>query len=159
MQKYIEVDKNFLHQKYVVEKLRIQDVADLIGHRYSLVRARFKEFDISANPKRTHSKYNLNEQGFNKCNSPEVAYWIGFIMADGSIYNKNKLYRLEISINEKDVELLKKFRVFLNTNIPIKYMTRITDLGVSKMTRLRVCSKMIVKDLAQYGIIPMRFRM
>jgi len=154
MQKYIEVDKNFLYQKYVVEKLRIQDVADLIGHSYSLIRARFKEFNIPANPKRIHSRYDLDEQKFKKCNSPEVAYWIGFIMADGSVCNGNGMYRLEIAINEKDVELLSKFRVFLNTNIPIKYMTRITEFGIGKITRLRICSKAIVGDLAQYGIVP-----
>lgn len=47
--------------------------------------------------------YKINENYFEKIDSENKAYWIGFISADGNVY-KNKL---SIELNNKDDELLK----------------------------------------------------
>ena len=98
--------------------------------------------------------YIVDERAFQFVYKPEVAYWIGFIMADGSIgeNDKGESYCLSICLSEKDINHLQKFRIFLHSNIPIhKHKDKKT--GKSNC-RINVNSKKLTKDLEQYGIIP-----
>ena len=74
-------------------------------------------------------KYNYNERIFQNIDTPEKAYWAGFITADGciedlartrangSIYHN---YRLRFCLAYKDINHLKKFIRFLNDeSLPI----------------------------------------
>lgn len=62
-------------------------------------------------------KYPINERVFDNI-TPESAYWIGFLYADGACANENKI-RLWQQI--KDLDVLRKFKNFLQTGSrPIK---------------------------------------
>jgi len=52
------------------------------------------------------SKLNLDIDYFKEINTPEKAYWLGFICADGYINNLNN----KLSIFVKDLEILQKFK-------------------------------------------------
>lgn len=45
--------------------------------------------------------------------TPEAYYWMGFLLSDGSF---DKLGRISISVSEKDLDHLKKFGNFINTD-------------------------------------------
>ena len=64
--------------------------------------------------------YKINENYFEKIDSENKAYRIGFISADGNVY-KN---RLSIELNNKDDELLKHFITDLETPRPLYYRER-----------------------------------
>lgn len=87
-------------------------------------------------------KYNFNQRIFKNCDTPEKAYWLGYLMADGHI-DKNR----SVSLVSKDKELMEKWNKFLKVDYPMM-------LERGKYYRLRAHSTKMVADLAQYGIVP-----
>lgn len=65
-----------------------------------------KTFEDRIKISRVHRKYNLDETFFEKIDSEEKAYWLGFLSGDGAI-TENKV-RLSLAI--KDKAHLKKFK-------------------------------------------------
>lgn len=108
--------------------------------------------------------YTLNENIFENINTEEKAYWLGFILADGSIYKRTYIRKdgiktvkqsvLKISLQEKDKQHIIKFCNFLETNMPIKEY--IVGNGVndkkSKCCEIAITSKKIVGDLEKLGV-------
>lgn len=100
-------------------------------------------------------KYNVNEDYFEKINTPNKAYWLGFLYADGCILirerNKKKSYVLELSLNADDTLHLEKFKMSLKSNTPIKNKT-IKDKY--KACKINICNKKICEDLIKLGCTP-----
>lgn len=100
--------------------------------------------------------YHLNENYFQNIDSDEKAYWVGFIAADGCIYQykeENKQDILSIALAIKDIEHLRKFQQALQTNKPIS----IGKHGKNKQYQhasLQVSSNKISVDLQRVGITP-----
>ena len=46
--------------------------------------------------------YKYNKNFFEKIDSPKKAYWLGFLYADGCVFNQRKSKILEISLSKKD---------------------------------------------------------
>lgn len=99
-------------------------------------------------------KYNYNENYFEKIDTEEKAYWLGFIAADGSIINNGNA--LEISLSSKDHEHLIKFlKAIEGDSNMIK--TRQSNDGTNTYhatSRIRVCCKKMCDDLAKFDIVP-----
>ena len=91
----------------------------------------------------------FNENYFNKIDSEDKAYFLGFILADGSIVNKNNRYSLVININDKDIKVLKTFKEKINYEGDIWYHKQ-----RSNMCQIKVSSKILINDLSKYFIIP-----
>lgn len=89
-------------------------------------------------------KYKFNERFFEKVNSESVAYWLGFLGADGNVYKNS----LQVSLGSKDVEHLYKFMESIGTDSPPVYRTE------SDTYQLKVNSKAMVADLLHLGITP-----
>lgn len=93
----------------------------------------------------------VHEQYFDKW-SAEMAYILGFIVADGSISRSG--YRLEISIQLKDRFLLEKIRDILIPSFLLE--KRIIKVKNKKYfaVRLTICRKYLVRRLMALGIKP-----
>lgn len=103
------------------------------GRSYSQLKdkARHSEIRSEGLPRKryTRMEYLLNY------NDPEVAYWWGFIMADGCINDQ----QIIISIHENDKDHLIKLAERLNAKV--KYVTRINDWHTTEYTMIRIaCS-------------------
>lgn len=93
-----------------------------------------------------HRKINKN---FFKKWSPEMAYILGFLSADGSIYRtKRNTYFLEFQITDKD--LLYRIREALNSDH--KITEKNSSKGEKMVYRLQIGSKEIFEDLVKIGI-------
>lgn len=102
-------------------------------------------------------KYKLNENIFETIDSEEKAYWLGFILADGSIYTSpSGQTTLKISLAGKDKNHLEKFRLFLETNKPIGEYTVGNGLNDKRSAccEISVTSKKIASDLMKFGVGP-----
>ena len=98
--------------------------------------------------------YYCDENYFEKIDTPEKAYWLGFIYADGYISITHNQYKFGISLAEKDCILLKKLNFFLKSSYPINTYKQTT--GYSKDTiycRLLISSQKIVEDLIKHGVV------
>lgn len=89
-------------------------------------------------------KYKFNERFFEKVNSESVAYWLGFLGADGNVYKNS----IQVSLSSKDVEHLYKFMGSIGTDSPPVYRPD------NDTYQLRVHSKAMVLDLLSLGIFP-----
>lgn len=105
------------------------------------------------------SKYKYNKDYFNKIDTEEKAYWLGFLYADGciNVLNKNgktHSMSLEITLAETDKEHLDKFALAINTNVPIKQRKNKIKNKEYVSYRLIICSTKMCKDLCDLGCTP-----
>ena len=69
-----------------------------------------KEINDLRNQSIRHRKYVFNENFFKSIDNEKKAYWLGFIYADGCLYDNS----LRIELQLKDIDLLKQFRQDIN---------------------------------------------
>ncbi len=96
--------------------------------------------------------YKSDESVFEKIDTGEKAYWLGFLYADGCITKQNTI-NLLLSI--KDISHLKKFKKFMKSTNPIK--ERFDKVSIRDKSweqgscNIRISSKKIIKDLERLG--------
>ena len=83
---------------------------------------------------------------FNKIDTEEKAYWLGFLYADGSVGSKED--KIELGLAEKDLKHIEKFRDFMNITNKISYRER------TKSYRMSFRSIQCKQDLINKGCVP-----
>lgn len=90
--------------------------------------------------------------------TPESAYWVGFLMADGHIDMHEKWSgnpRINLVLAAKDGEHVEAFRSFLKSEHAITKYGYINENGARvDFWRISVVSPHMVKTLGQYGVVP-----
>ena len=95
------------------------------------------------------TKKEIDENIFEKIDTEEKAYWLGFLYADGCVSEIRN--SVELSLQEQDYEHLIKYKNFLKSKHEIK--KRIKDNKYVSY-RLSFNSKKIKEDLIKVGCIP-----
>ena len=83
---------------------------------------------------------------FNKINTEDKAYWLGFLYADGAVSSRNN--GLELSLQLLDSEHLNKFKTFLKSSSNIRL-----DFKIGRC-RINVSNKQFKEDLIKCGCTP-----
>lgn len=106
--------------------------------------------------KQDNHVYKADYRIFENINTPEKAYWLGFIAADGCVYDRPQNATIKITIHEKDKAHLEKFKKFLNSNIPIKETISqgFSGYASSPCVTIDVNSKKMAYDLIDKNIVP-----
>lgn len=103
-------------------------------------------------------KYNFNEDYFKTIDTPNKAYWLGFIMADGCIGStgrKSRNDRLIITLKYADIKHLDKLAKELNYTHKHTIRELHDKRGfTSKSCILRINSVTLCKDLMSHGVVP-----
>ena len=89
------------------------------------------------------SKYHCDNTVFDKIDTPEKAYWLGFLYADG--YNSGSY--IQVTISKYDINHLKKFRRFLYSDHPIRYRE------VDNTVNITISDKKLSNDLSKKGCV------
>lgn len=99
-------------------------------------------------------KYFFNEDYFREIDTPEKAYWLGFIYADSCI-PKSALSHLEFGLCTKDRCILENFQKAIGSTYKIRDITSISKKTgrVLYESRLCVCSRKMTTDLNLNGIV------
>jgi hypothetical protein len=96
------------------------------------------------------SKYSLDIDYFRDIDTPQKAYWLGFIAADGCISYSEEPYKkhntLIVGLQKSDYEHLELFKSHLNYGGPLSFP--------KEAARLAISSKVLVGDLMSHGITP-----
>jgi len=95
----------------------------------------------------------MKNEDYFKTWSHNMAYVLGFIMADGSVRVTHN-YSLSIGLNIKDIEILEFIRNQIFPECKFDYRTKICKNSISRQVRLRIFSKKIVLDLINLNVIP-----
>lgn len=131
------------------------------GLKYGVTNAavsyQIKKRNISYQPKmnRIHS---FREDYFEKIDSERKAYWLGFILADGSVSRATKWgqpNRLKFNLQARDKELLEAFKLDIKANsVPIKtYLPNEKTFGRNEMVSFSLNSVKLCSDLAKYSVV------
>ncbi len=129
-------------------------IARMLGVTDRTIRNWRHKFGIepSSVPNRGSAKYTLNRSFFRTIDTPEKAYILGFIAADGYIHQNGK--SLSIAITESDIDHLYAIRDAIGCNNEIHVKTRSSGHQGSRMAVLNLCGVELVRDLATLGILP-----
>ena len=93
-----------------------------------------------------YHKYNKNY--FTVIDTPEKAYWVGFLTADGYITTKN---RWGVEINIEDIEHLEKLNKSLDSNITIRTRKKKSYGDIRESCSLIFKNKTMYDDLVKLG--------
>lgn len=111
---------------------------------------KFKEFleDLNIPIKVYHNrKYFFDENIFEEIDTEEKAYWLGFLYADGSIYDTTCC---EFAQSASSVDHLRKFKSFIGAEYPL----REKHIGKYKAYVYQINSKIFVNHLIDKGCVP-----
>lgn len=101
--------------------------------------------------------YSYNKDFFEKIDTEEKAYWLGFLYADGNVSSDSssrKNNRISLKLSKKDKEHLKKFKRDINSNHPIKEQTTILNNKEFETVHIRICGDKLKQDLIRLGCTP-----
>ena len=93
-------------------------------------------------------KYPIVEDFFDKINTEEKAYFLGFLYADG--YNNTDRNSVNLSLKEDDKEILEILNNLLQPNKPLQYV-EIKTTNSSNQYRLVIANKHISQKLVELG--------
>lgn len=93
---------------------------------------------------------NYNENYFEKIDTEDKAYFLGFIFADGCIiYDPSKYrYKIEIKLHPKDRHILESLIKFIEGEMKIWYDNN------REMCQVSISGKKFVSDLIKLGLTP-----
>lgn len=113
------------------------------------MKKRLQELGLSVTNKNRVNK-RINSNYFSVIDSPEKAYWLGFLYTDGSVDHHRATGRVRLQLQERDIEILEKFKEDLQIDSKIIYDIRPNSICCS----VEFVDEQIFNDLSQYGIVP-----
>ena len=149
--RFNSIDVVNMYQLYQQGKTSTE-IGEIYGTTGSTIRRLFHQNKYECrNSSDAHRKYYLNEYFFDDIDSPEKAYILGLLYADGC--NNDKRNTIQIQLQEKDKELLEDIKIIIGTDIPL-CVTHSTYPGGQDMYRLSMVSKHMCQVLSEIGVTP-----
>ena len=152
-----------LEEKQMIDEyqsgMSMQAIATKYNWNPASVQKMLKAYNIPtrnlSQARRNYLGYTLNENSFEKIDSPDKAYWLGVMYSDGFISTANDYTNyFGISVHEKDEEWLEKFKEFLNYNGEIKHYSTSNGYKIdTPYVRLLIGNNKIVQDLQNLGVV------
>lgn len=97
-------------------------------------------------------KYQYRPDAFDE-ESPEAAYWIGFLFADGSVPKYPDREVLSVGLRASDREHLEKLQHFICSNHPLYETTSKMRGKTHKGIRLTLVAPELVRSLRRHGMV------
>ncbi len=147
---YEKIDKTLLIKEYVNREKHVKDILKQFNITYTTLRKILNENGIEEYEtnelKRT---YKFDETFFDEINTPEKAYMLGFIYADGGINEERNT--LTITIQEQDVGLLIRFTELTQNEKPLRDIFNKQYNKIYKSFNIQ--SIKLIKQLKKLGLM------
>lgn len=141
---FTKSQKSLIARLYCEEKLTLREIARRLNSHHQLVGDTLRRDGTPIRQERGTRTRFFNQSVFVQIDSPDKAYFFGFLLADGTVDEKRG--RLLVEIQKRDVEILKGLKTLLQADHPLK------DMGEKRNSyRLSVQSRQMVSDLAKWG--------
>lgn len=141
---------------YINQKLGMEKIGKRYNVSKTVISRILKENKIEY--RNDNHIYKANYRIFQNIDNAEKAYWLGFLAADGYVYQRNNSQAgnfCGINIHRKDRQHLEKFKIFMNSDVNI--IDHIQTEGFSNntpMSRIIFNSNDMVNDLIEKGVTP-----
>ena len=144
-QKIIEDYKNNISLRNLEKKYNVSR---------STISSYLEKIDIKKIKGNHYRKYFHDEDFFEKIDSEEKAYWLGFMFADGYIVDNEKRYGQDafgLALAKDSIDSLEKFKKSIKATNPITWDT--SKKGSQPQGRLLMRSQKTVNDLIDKGCV------
>ena len=99
----------------------------------------------------THRRYTVDESFFDRIDTPDKAYWLGFLTADGVI--GDSFVRINLQLG--DTDHLRKFTASLRSEQPISFRENGSSNGtITKQAMIIISSIKLAQSLHRLGVTP-----
>lgn len=130
------------------QNLNSVEISKLLKVSAVSIRYWFKKLNLKTQSLSEASrKYTINHDFFEKIDSPEKAYILGLLAADGCNYRKKEIV---VVLSLIDYDIIKKINNLISPDKPIKKIKTKSNY----VYRIDMRSHKISNDLLNYGIIP-----
>ena len=136
-------------KKMIKEGAFLKEIAAYFNIDTETMKRRLDELGLAiTNTNRVNRR--IKSDYFSSIDSPEKAYWIGFLYTDGSVDHYRKTGRIRLQLQEQDKEILEKFKEDLQIDSKIIYDIRPNSTCCS----VEFVDELIFNDLSKFDIIP-----
>lgn len=144
-----EEDQMKIAQEYESGMSRAELVAKYGLHSKEPLRTAMRKHGIAPHDSGGKRKWSF-DQDFFRSQTPESAYWAGFIMADGSLCKQGRTWELVLRIDVKDVEHIRRYCAALRLD---QSAIRTVERPGSVSVGVNICHKRLAEDLLPWGIV------
>lgn len=135
--------------KMVTNKASLKEISNYCNLSQETMKKILKELNLKITNKKRINK-NLKSDYFSIIDTPEKAYWLGFLYTDGCVDHYRSTGRIRLQLQEKDIEILEKFKSDLGIESSIIYDKRKNSTCCS----VEFTDEQIYNDLSKYNIVP-----
>ena len=141
----------YIIDKYVNKNYTLKQLGREFNCNYGTIRNLLNKHHIKTRGNK--QGYPRDEFYFNKIDTQEKAYWLGFLYADGYIHNLNNA----ISIDIIDLEHIKKFQKAIKANNHKIIETKDNRFKNAKpLYHFSIKDEQLHKDLIKWGCVPQK---
>lgn len=149
---WTENEKNTIINLYTKEGLTCTEIGRKYAAKADTISKYLKQWGIEIKGNRTANRL-LNEDYFSIINTPNKAYFLGLLFADGSVtLDSKRSPRIRLELIEEDQNILQKFRDELNSDSAFRYDKRANRENGTYTFGVR--NLKLATDLAKYNILP-----
>jgi DNA-binding transcriptional regulator WhiA len=136
---------------YTIDKQNTYDIGNELNLSAVTVQSYLKKAGIQL----SHQKYKFNEHYFNKIDTPNKAYFLGLIYADGCVFPKKN--SCAIKLTKEDDYVLEEFKKDIDSQKPLHYTKSKPIVGTKYIgkaqCKLELNSKILIEDLISLGVV------
>ena len=141
----------YIINKYLNENYTLKQLGKEFNCSYPTIRNLLNKHKIKSRGNK--QGYPRDEFYFNKINTEEKAYWLGFLYADGCVHSNN----YEISVNITDREHVEKFKTAIKAfNHSIIEIQDKRFQNAKTLYQFSIKDKQLHQDLIKWGCIPQK---
>jgi hypothetical protein len=142
---------DYMIQAYVVDKKTTRQIAKELGISSTTVGHYLRKNGTVLSPQ----KYKFNEHYFKEINTPNKAYFLGLIYADGCVFPKKN--SCSIKLTKEDDYLLEEFKKDIDSQKPLSYQKSKVITGTNYVgkaqSKIELNSKILISDLEKLGVV------
>lgn len=148
-------NKDLIIKLYTEDKLSACELGRRFGLSDGCIRYFLRRNHIEVRPPYAPTKYQIDDNYYEKIDNQEKAYFLGWIASDGCFVER--LNAIILNLQARDIEILEKFKKSLKSDAPIFVYERPKSFENKKQEMGKYCkfsfsNKKIGNDIKQYGI-------
>lgn len=151
---YLQLEEHYseIEKMYLEDNLTPAQIGEKFGSKRYQINYLLEKHGIQKSVSQAKRKYSLNENYFDEIDTPNKAYILGFLYADG--YNNRINNTVVLSLNREDREILEKINKEIGSTKPLFESNYTPDDGVERhMLILTMASKHMCESVEKWGLV------
>lgn len=152
----------YMKESWLKEKIKKYGSPSAVAKVFNMPRTSVSRYAIQYGLYK--SKFNrkkcndIDENYFKNIDTTKKAYWLGFLMADGNMYQyKNGRLQFSLKIARKDSKIIEDFSNDIGfPKDKIQYRSATRKNTITEFTEIRSYNRIFCQNLIDHGIVPQK---